>query len=42
LKIKNKQVKVVTSEGLSVSLLLEKNWQTKPKPNSVDYEEHHQ
>jgi hypothetical protein len=31
MRIKNKQVKVVTSEGLNVAMLLEKNWQTKAR-----------
>lgn len=39
MRIKTKQVKVITSEGLSVAMLLEKNWQTKSRTgqsNSVD------
>lgn len=41
MRIKNKQVKVLTSEGLNVGMLLEKNWQTKVRAGqggSVDYE----
>lgn len=41
MRIKNKQVKIVTSEGLSIGMLLEKNWQTKARvgqSSSVDYE----
>jgi hypothetical protein len=39
MRIKTKQVKVIASEGLSVGMLLEKNWQTKGRAgqgNSVD------